>query len=216
MTSSPFKPNPRVTYHHGNLRRALLDAALTILTETNRWDFSLREVARQAGVSHNAPYAHFPDKRALLAAVGVEGYERLRSRMLEASSKIADPGRALNAIGKAYIAFGIENPAHYRLMFGQDLLVEGRLPADIFAAAEASRSVLRDAVRRGAADGSFSVDASNPASLAAAVLAAWSLAHGFTLLAIDGLAQLETTLAIDELVDLLATRFMLGLAGRDR
>src|SRR5271167_3875727 len=81
----PKASEPR-TYHHGDLRRSLIDAALALVTEEQDWTFSLREVARRAGVSHNAPYNHFADKRELLAAVAVAGFEALRAKMLNAIS----------------------------------------------------------------------------------------------------------------------------------
>src|ERR1700761_5327041 len=108
-------------YHHGDLRQALLNSAGAILSETGRWDFSLREVARRAGVSHNAPYRHFADKDALLAAIGVSGYEILIARTTTAAKVSPGPGEILRAVGKAYIEFGVCNPALYRLMFGQGL-----------------------------------------------------------------------------------------------
>lgn len=74
----------RKSYHRGDLQRALVKTALSLLTKTPRWDFSLREVARCAGVSHNAPYSHFADKRQLLAAVAAKGYEVLKARTLTA------------------------------------------------------------------------------------------------------------------------------------
>ena len=70
-------------YHHGDLRRALIDTALELVTEEQDWAFSLREVARRAGVSHQAPYNHFPEKQDLLAAVAIVGFERLRDGMLQ-------------------------------------------------------------------------------------------------------------------------------------
>ena len=77
---SPAETRP--TYHHGDLRRALVDAALALVTEEQDWGFSLREVTRRAGVSHNAPYNHFADKRDLLAAVAAAGFETLRMRLV--------------------------------------------------------------------------------------------------------------------------------------
>src|SRR5271155_211382 len=77
------KPSSR-PYHHGNLAPTLIHAALALLKETQDWAFSLREVARRAGVSHNAPYKHFPEKRDLLAAVAAEGFEALAGRMAAA------------------------------------------------------------------------------------------------------------------------------------
>ena len=81
------KPQP---YHHGDLRRALIDTALQLVTEEQDWTFSLREVARRAGVSHHAPYNHFPDKLDLLAAVAAVGFERLRDGMLRAMAGMDD------------------------------------------------------------------------------------------------------------------------------
>lgn len=205
--SKPLKAG----YHHRDLRQSLVDAAVTILRETQRWDFSLRELARRAGVSHNAPYGHFTDKRALLAAVGVAGYTTLRQRMLSASADASDGDAALAATGMAYIGFGLENPAYYRLMFGQELLSEGGLPADVRSAAEAARAVLRDVVQRGASDGSLAVHSDDPLAIVTAVLACWAMVHGFTLLAIDGLAQLETSVDVEKLATLVAERFRRGL-----
>src|SRR3954468_24744321 len=108
-------------YHHGDLRRAVVNAALDILRETQSLEFSLRELARRAGVSHNAPYKHFADKRELLAAVSAAGFEMLAKRM---TNEIAGRGNAreqLFAMLRTYIAHGVENPALYGLMLGGHL-----------------------------------------------------------------------------------------------
>src|ERR1700677_662644 len=86
---------PPRAYHHGDLRRSLVEAALALLSEKQDWAFSLREVARRAGVSHNAPYNHFADKRELLVAVASMGFERLRERMLLAIAGVTNPKTAL-------------------------------------------------------------------------------------------------------------------------
>ncbi|PZP39712.1 MAG: TetR/AcrR family transcriptional regulator [Azospirillum brasilense] len=203
-----------MSYHHGDLRRALVDAALAIVAETDRWDLSLREVARRAGVSHNAPYAHFPDKGALLAAVGVRVYERLRGATTAAAVGCRTAEEALVAIGRAYIAFGTENVALYRLMSGQGLSVDGRLPEPVREAAEAARGVLREIIAEGAREGSFDLDPNDAEEVAAAVVSAWSVVHGFTLLAIDGLASRETDIATARLADMTLRRFMRGLTRR--
>lgn len=203
-----------MSYHHGDLRRTLIDAALALVAEMHRWDLSLREVARRAGVSHNAPYAHFRDKAALLAAVGVRVYEGLRSATTAAAAGCQTAQEALVAIGKTYITFGLSNVAHYRLMSGQALAVDGRLPEPVREAAEAARGVLRGIILRGARDGSFDVDPDDADEVAAAVVSAWSLVHGFTLLAIDGLAARETGLGTDRLVEMTLRRFMKGMAGK--
>src|ERR1700730_12104506 len=105
-------------YHHGDLRRAIVTAALDILREPQSLEFSLRELSRRAGVSHNAPYKHFADKRELLAAVSAAGFEPRDARMARA---IAGSGKAreqLFAMLRAYIDHGVDNPPLYRLMFG--------------------------------------------------------------------------------------------------
>src|SRR5437763_8393622 len=102
-------------YHHGDLRRAIVRAALEILSETQSVDFSLRELARRAGVSHNAPYKHFAEKGELLAAVSAAGFELLTTRIANQIARIANPRAQLFMILRTYIQFGVENPALYRL-----------------------------------------------------------------------------------------------------
>src|SRR6202140_3775432 len=108
-------------YHHGDLHRAIVRAALEILSETQSLEFSLRELARRAGVSHNAPYKHFTDKGELLAAVSAAGFEMLSKRMAREMARLRDPREQLFAILRAYIDHGVENPALYSLMFGRHL-----------------------------------------------------------------------------------------------
>src|SRR4030095_395019 len=98
-------------YHHSDLRRALIDAALAMLTEEGAWNFTLRAVARRAAVSHAAPYNHFPDKTALLAEVAALGFQTLRQQMDTAARKHARSARqALLGIATAYVRFGVEHP----------------------------------------------------------------------------------------------------------
>src|ERR1700739_2591266 len=108
-------------YHHGALPCAVVAAALEILSETQSHEFSLRELARRAGVSHNAPYKHFAEKRELLAAVSSAGFERLTQRMSSAIAGHANARAQLFAMLRAYIQHGVENPALYKLMFGDYL-----------------------------------------------------------------------------------------------
>ena len=106
-------------YHHGDLRRVIVKAALEILRETyESLEFSLRELARRAGVSHNAPYKHFADKNELLAAVSGAGFEMLTKRMANEIAEFHEPREQLFALLRAYIDHGVENPALYSLMFG--------------------------------------------------------------------------------------------------
>jgi AcrR family transcriptional regulator len=110
----PSKKN----YHHGDLRSALLKAALTLLETKGAKSLSLREVAREAGVSHTAPYRHFTDKAALLAAVAEEGFIEFGQYLKEAVERSqADPIASLQATGVAYIRYALDHPTHFDVMF---------------------------------------------------------------------------------------------------
>jgi AcrR family transcriptional regulator len=134
-------------YHHGDLRRAIVGAALEILGETQSVEFSLRELARRAGVSHNAPYKHFADKRELLAAVSTAGFELLARRISNEVAGISNARARLFAMLRAYIHHGVENPALYRLMFGGYLTGPDSSRAAIErAAAEQTKTFLAEAI----------------------------------------------------------------------
>ena len=171
-------------YHHGGLKEALITAAITLLAE--KQDFSLREVARHAGVSHNAPYNHFSSKQDLLAAVAASGFDRLRMQM-EAAADAGDSAEMLRSIGVAYVGFGAANRALYRLMFGAALAgPDDCLPPSVEKSAAAAKALLRSAIRQTMIW--QGVDTENEDRLDIAVLTAWALVHGLTLLLTDGLA----------------------------
>lgn len=100
-------------YHHGDLRKALLASAEDILEKEGVEALKLREVARRAGVSHNAPYRHFPDREALLAALAAEGFAMLGRAQREAAAE-----GGLRGMGEAYVRFALDQPQRFRLMFG--------------------------------------------------------------------------------------------------
>jgi AcrR family transcriptional regulator len=193
-------------YHHGNLRRALLDEALATIRREGVDRLTLREIGARLGVSRSALYRHFADKRALLAAVGTEGFRTLRQRLVTAWE---DGGRdlaAFDAMGIAYIDFARGNPSHYRVMFGgfldpstgePELAVEA---AGAFQAlVDALSALQRDGlVRRG------------DATIQAARFT-WAVVHGVAMLAIDG--QLHEPRDVDELIPYALERLRAGIAG---
>ena len=208
------RPTPSTdTYHHGDLRRALIQAALELAAEENHWDFSLREVARRAGVSHNAPYNHFPHKRDLMDAAASAGHDLLRSELTATVAKIADPREALSKMGSAYVSFGIRNPALYRLMFSVAPSGPDWRPEEVLTAWLASRAVLENILRRGARIGIFDPALARKSELQTAALFIWAAVHGLTMLAIDGLATVER-LSIERITQKVVTTTLQGLAGR--
>ena len=199
-------------YHHGDLRRTLIDSALSIVTEEQDWGFSLRELARRAGVSHAAPHSHFAEKRELLIAVADVGFARLRDCMLEAVSRLKKADKALTAAAQAYIAFATENPALYRLMFGPALADGEATSASASEIGAEAKAVLEDLVLRGARSGIFSPKPDDAVALGVATLSCWSTVHGLANLIID--SKVNTALPIHKLVDGVMQLFLDGVRAR--
>jgi AcrR family transcriptional regulator len=200
-------------YHHGDLQRAIVRAALEVLSESQSTEFSLRELARRAGVSHNAPYKHFADKRELLAAVSAVGFDQLAERMTDATRGRGHPRARLAAMARDYVRHGVENPALYRLMFGGYLTGpdDGR-PAIERTAAEKTKALLADAIVHGALGHAIPDIPRNERRIAAAILIFWSQMHGLTLLLIDRLVgPAEKS---DELCESVLQGMLDGLATR--
>ena len=107
----------RKPYHHGNLREALLEAAIQLIAEVGPTAFTLREVARRAGVSHNAPYRHFQDKDALLAAVATQGFQEFQAMQEAAARRGSSPRDQLKLAGLGYVSFALRRPEHFTVMF---------------------------------------------------------------------------------------------------
>jgi AcrR family transcriptional regulator len=125
-------------YHHGDLARALVTAAVDIISKKGPEAFTLREVAAAVGVTHGAAYRHFEDKTALLAAVSEDGFRALAARLTEvAASGGVDPFARLRALACEYVAFAVERPAHIRVMHGPRLNEDGRFPSLEAAIADA-------------------------------------------------------------------------------
>ncbi|WP_241566982.1 TetR/AcrR family transcriptional regulator [Hahella sp. KA22] len=168
-------------YHHGNLRNELLDKALAQLKQVGPDKISLRALAREIGVSQTAPYRHFADKNALLAALAAQGYRELQRVTQEAADAHNDPSQQLCHSGNAYIQFARDNPEQYKLMFGPVIAC----PMDYPELAEAGSSafqVILNIAAKGVSEGVFT---DRDVSLIAH--AAWSMVHGIASLWIDGM-----------------------------
>ena len=153
------------TYHHGNLRAALLRAAGEVLEKEGLEGLSLREAARRAGVSHNAPYRHFPDRDSLLAELAAQGFEELGKALA---------GRQGREMGEAYVGFALAHPNRFRLMFG------GRLDLRRHASLDRAARVTYDTLVAAFLAQPAVADAERAAA------AAWSLVHGLAQLLLDG------------------------------
>ena len=170
----------RTAYHHGDLRRALLEASLALIDEAGIGALSLREVARKAGVSHSAPYHHFQDRGSLLAAIAEEGFAQLAQEMREARSAAPDPRVRLEACGVAYVRFALRSPARFKLMFRPELAGPGEEGA-VAKSSTAALDTLAGAI--GEAQAAGLAPAGDPMPL---VLTAWSAVHGLASLWLDG------------------------------
>ena len=179
--SQPKSAEPR-PYHHGDLRRALVDAARRLLEAEGPSALSLRAVAREAGVSPAAPYHHFKDKAELLDAVAQEGWEILGQQMAEAKTSTTGM-QQLTALGVAYVCFARENPALYRVMYDAARDKES-LPSEVMQDHKHSAyCMVRDTmIEHGA-------DPSDETHLELASAAAWCGAHGLAEMA--GFKQFE-------------------------
>lgn len=116
------------SYHHGDLKNALIRAGIEILSKEGVQALSLRYVAKRAGVSHAAPYAHFADKQALMAAIATEGYKTLYQRLAAAQSSRGDPLGRLEAVAQAYVQFAIDEPDHFKITFSGVVEAEQNYP----------------------------------------------------------------------------------------
>ena len=163
-------------YHHGHLKEELLNAALALISQVGPQGFTLREVARRAGVSHNAPYRHFRDKDELLAVVAVQGFERLNSAMKRSAARGTTPLERFRLCGRGYISFALRWPQHFLVMFD---LPSGREKYPEYAGAgeEAFATLLKFVVECQRAE---VLPGGEPERLA---FMAWSMVHGIAKLA---------------------------------
>jgi AcrR family transcriptional regulator len=175
----------RNRYHHGDLRRALVDEAVRTIQARGVAHLTLRAVGHTLGVSRTALYRHFADKAALLAAVAAEGFRQLRSDLVEAWESHGGGRAGFEAMGVAYVRFAVTHPSHYRVMFG-GLVGADRADCDLREVAGSAFQVLVDAIV--AQQQAGLVRADEPVALSNYV---WATVHGIAMLGLDGQLRQE-------------------------
>ena len=172
---------PSKNYHHGNLKNALIEAGVNILAQEGLSGLSLRMVAKEAGVSHAAPYAHFADKQALIAAISTEGFKQLYIQIAAAlAAHLDEPQVLLVETAWAYLQFAAHNPDRFKLMFSSVLEKEKNYPDFV----EASQQNFQQLVQIVEICQRAGVLEPGPADLTAVSI--WSTVHGFVSLLLEG------------------------------
>jgi AcrR family transcriptional regulator len=167
-------------YHHGNLKEALISAGLEILAEKGAEGLSLRSVARRIGVSHAAPYNHFPDRQTLLAAISTAGHERFHQVLLETFERFKHaPAELIIEIAGAYLKFALDDPGRFKLMFSGALEEERNHPAYVEISGR-SIALFEEII-------AFCQDKGQlpPGRVDSLAIKLWSSVHGFTTLMLE-------------------------------
>ena len=200
-------PKPKVdsgrSYHHGDLKEALLKASLELVAEKGPHGFTLAEVCRKAGVSVAAPYRHYRDREALLAAIAVVGFENQYQELAAAVESCQDQSfEALRALASVYVNFAIAHPSRYRVMFGSDLS-KTKFP-ELYATARRAFDIVFCTVEK------CLMAAGKPTENTYALsVSIWSHCHGIAMLCVDGfLREIAMDQRVQELIDLAAESFV--------
>jgi AcrR family transcriptional regulator len=201
----PSTAPARAGYHHGDLARALVRAATELVESGGPSALTLREAARRAGVSVAAPYRHFTDREALLAAVLAKGFDGLAAHTERARRRAREPLAALRAVGLAYVSFAARHPSVYRLMFGPEC--DKAAHPDLLAAGHRALAVLVQAVRDAQAAGRLRPGPPEPVALAG-----WSICHGLASLHTDGLLAATLPMPIGRAAEQLVDMLLAGVA----
>jgi len=175
MAKSGIESTEKQPYHHGDLRAALIAAALTLIDQHGVKGFTLKDAARIAGVSVAAPYRHFADKSALLQAIHQEGFAAFNAALAASRDPSATPKVRLIELGIAYLRFALGHPAHFRVMFG----MAGVQTVPPRPNGPTGYELLVEAVH--------ALEPQTPAlERQDLVLACWSIVHGYALLQLEG------------------------------
>ncbi len=187
---------PRITkktgvYHHGDLRRVLLDTAVRVVEKEGVSALTMQALSRRAGVSSAAPYHHFENREQLLAAIALQGFELLAAEMQHSANEVgADAKAHLEGLGRGYVRFALAHRGHFRIMFRPELKTQ--LSPEQHQAASESFTMLQRAIGRCQTEG-----LAPPGDPSALVLLAWSAVHGASTLWIDGSLE-HTEMVKDE------------------
>lgn len=179
-------PSKTHSYHHGNLRAALLAEARALLEEGGAASLSLREIARRVGVAAPSAYHHFGSLEAIAVALAQDGFAELAATLEQGA--IVAKGRLLG-VGRAYVHFAIGNPGLYRLMFGDGFKLASSESEEVRVLRRRSYEILKVELRKRRPE----------EEIAASALFLWSLVHGLALLMIDG--QIENNVDVDKMID---------------
>lgn len=194
-------------YHHGDLKNALIKAGVEILAKDGVSGLSLRKVAMKAGVSHAAPYAHFEDKQALIAAISTEGFRQLYERVnVVAEEYKSQPSNQLIEVAWAYVQFAMDDPDRFKVMFSGVLEKEKEYP-EFVAESQRNFQLVKKIVEANQASGMLRGGSSDLAALSA-----WGIIHGFAMLMLEG--QISHTIleqkSLRELVEFQLKQIMLA------
>ena len=194
----------RTAYHHGDLKRALADAGVELLSEVGP-SFTLRQAAARVGVSHGAAYRHFADRDALLAELARRGFIDLQERVARAMGTASGPRGKLEMLLRAYLRFGWEQPAQYEVMFGRRLNEAGRF-GELEDAVQATVRLLQVTVAKYLED-------DDPTRSRDLGIGVWSLAHGFTSNVLRRRIHVRSLRAAEDYIVLVAKPLLDGARG---
>jgi len=192
-------------YHHGNLKKALLEASVDLIGTAGVSAFTLREVARRAGVSHNAPYRHFHDKDDLLNAVAAEGFDNLTQSMARSAASGRTALEKLRLSGRGYVDFALRFPQHFLVIFEsprpEKVNPESRMAGE--RAFGALTRCIEECQKEGSLPGTDTIRLA---------LLAWSLVHGIAKLASNGRFPFSRTKDVLAFTDMATRTFLCGIA----
>ncbi len=193
VRASKAEPKDPRAYHHGDLRRALIDATKAIVESTGPESFTLREAARRAGVNHRAAYRHFADKSDVLAAVAEEGFVGLHERLVRALAAVPERAseKRLLALARGFVEFASENRGTYRVMGGPRLNQDGAFPA-LEEAITKNLLLVRHEIEAGIANKKL-----HDMNAFDGTLALWSAVHGLSALVLTRRVQVRPALVGD-------------------